>query len=140
MAVSRKVFIDSSVLYSFIDRADANHAQTVKTIEQLSLQEIALFTSLQAIQDTFNAVNRQLGSTLGYDFLEVITQSNIEILFPQKSDLITAHRIMKTNRMKQMSLKDVITAVLMQKKGIVRILTYTYWPNILGSESYFYRV
>jgi predicted nucleic acid-binding protein len=140
MVLSRKIFIDSSVLYSFIDRADSNHSNSVKTIEQLSLQEVSLYTSLQTIQDTFNAIKNQLGSTLSYDFLEVITNSNIEILFPQKSDLITAYRIIKSNRTKQLSLKEVLTAVLMQKRGISRILTYTYWPNILGSESYFYRV
>jgi predicted nucleic acid-binding protein len=140
MAVSRKIFIDASVLYSFVDRSDPNHTQAVKAMEQFSVAGVHLYTSIQAIQDAYTAVSRQLGTTLGYDFLQATSESNIEILYPQKSDFLSAVRLIKLNMNKQISFKEALTATVMQKKGIVQIVTFTYWQNLLGSVSYLSRV
>ena len=48
---SKKVFIDSSVLYAFVDRANPDHVQSVKILEQLSLQGSQLYTSIQTVID-----------------------------------------------------------------------------------------
>ncbi len=133
---SKKIFLDSSVLYAFIDRADTNHNQALKIIEQLSLQGVYLYTSIQAIQETYAAISQHLGAALSVEFLSTILESNIEILQPQKSDLSSALKIIKANRDKSINLRETLTATLMQKKGIITILTFTYWPNILGSKSY----
>lgn len=136
----RKIFIDASVLYPFIDRSDANHAQAVKTIEQLSLQGATLYTSVQAVQDTYSAVNSQLGAVLGIDFLQAMLESNIEVIYPQKADLVAAFKLLKLNPNKQITLKEALTAVLMQKKSISQIFTFAYWQNLLGSQQYYLSV
>lgn len=140
MAGSKKVFIDSSVLYSFVDRADANHAQAVRAIEQLSRQQTQLYTSIQAVQETYTAINRELGSVLGIEFLQATIESSIEVLYPQKAELVSAYRLIKLNLSRQVSFKEAITAVLMQKRGIFQILTFTYWQNLLGSSVYSNRI
>jgi predicted nucleic acid-binding protein len=136
---SKKIFVDSSVLYAFVDRANADHIQAVKLFDQLSLQGTALFTSIQSIVDTNNAINNQLGATLSHDFLQAMTESSLEILYPQKADFIAAYKLIKLNRYKQIGLKEAINSVLMQKKGISQILTFSYWHNLLGSQSYLAR-
>ncbi len=133
---SKKVFIDSSALYSFIDRADPNHISVVKTVDHLSLNYMNLFTSIQIVEDTYSALNHQLGTTVAMDFLQVMTESSIEILYPQKADLIAAFRLMKTNPNRSVTLKEVINAILMEKRGINLVLTFTYWHNLLGSQPY----
>lgn len=136
---SKKVFVDSSVLYAFVDRASADHVQAVKILEQLSLQGSQLYTSIQSVIDANNAVNNQLGATLSLDFLQAISESSMEILYPQKADFIASYRLIRLNRYKQLSLKEAINSVLMQKKGISQILTFAYWQNLLGSQSYLAR-
>lgn len=137
---SKKIYIDASALYAFVDRADPNHLDMVKAMEQLSIKEMHLFTSSQAVQDAYNAISRQLGDNLGLEFLQAVLESTTEILYPQKSDLISAYKLIKVNRGKQINLKVAVTAVLMQKKGISQILTFNYWQNLLGSTSYLLRL
>jgi len=136
---SKKIFIESSVLYAFVDRASSDHTQSVRLLDQLSLQGTHLYTSIQSVMDTNNAINNQLGATLSLDFLQSMTESTIEILYPQKADFIAAFKLLRLNRYKQISLKEALISVLMQKKGISQILTFAYWHNLLGSLSYLSR-
>ncbi len=136
---SKKIFVDSSVLFAFVDRANRDHTQAVKTMEQLSLQGTQLYTSLQSVIDTNNAINSQLGTSLSLDFLQAMTESTMEILYPQKADFVAAFKLIRLNRYKQVSIKEAINSVLMQKKGISQILTFAYWQNLLGSQSYLSR-
>lgn len=136
---SKKIFIDSSALYAFIDRADPNHTQVVKIIESMSLSYAQIYTSVQAISDTYSAIDSQLGSSISLDFLKTVLESNIEIIYPQKADLATAYRVINANRGKQITLREALNAALMQKKNIVQILTYRYWHNLLGSQTYLSR-
>lgn len=133
---SKKIFIDSSALYAFVDRADPNHAQSGKIIEQLSLNNMHLYTSIQSITDTYTTLDKQLGNTLSLEFLEATIKSTMEIIYPQKADLISAYKLIRLNRNKQVALKEALNAVLMQKKSIGLILTFKYWQNLLGSTSY----
>jgi predicted nucleic acid-binding protein len=134
--LSKKIYIDSSVLYAFVDRSDLNFAQSSKTLDQLAVQGAQLYTSISTILEAYAAINNQLGTAVSSEFLQSVLESNIEILYPQKADLIAASKILKSNKNKQITLKEALTATLMQKKGIYQIFTYTYWHNLLGSEAY----
>jgi len=136
---ARKIFVDGTVLYAFTDRADANHIQAVKVIEQLSLQGVQLFTSFQVIQDVYSAINRQLGTTIGYDFLQAMIDSGIEILYPQRSDLVSTYKLIRSNSNRQVSFREAMNATLMSKKNVIKILTFTNWNNLLGTEPFLQR-
>lgn len=130
---SRKIFVDSSVLISFIDRADTNHPKATKAMENLARLGYHLYTSSQSVSDVYATLARETGISVALEFLQSSLQSDIEILFPQKADLITAHRMLRANRERQLALREVLNATLMQKRGIVQILTFTYWHNLFGS-------
>lgn len=133
---SKKLFIDTSALYAFIDRADPNHIKATATIEHLSVQGFFLYTSLQSVQDTYSTVNNKLGMVLSFEFIQTIMESNIEILCPQKSDLHSAFRLIRFNREKRISLKEALNSTLMEKRKIPLILTFSPWHHLLGSSSY----
>lgn len=133
---SRKIFIDSSILYSFIDRGDGNHNKAIKVMEHFSVYRFNLYTSIQVIQETFNTLSSQLGKSMSLEFLQATLQSNIEILYPQKGDLLSAFRLMKFNRDRQISLKEALICALMQKKNIVQVCTFASWNNFLGTQTY----
>ncbi len=130
---SRKIFIDSSTLISFIDRADSSHPRAVKAIENLAKLGYHLYTSALNVNEVYAGISIEMGLSVAMDFLQSILQSDIEILFPQKADFITAHRMLRANREKQITLKEVLNATLMQRKSITKILTFTYWHNLFGT-------
>lgn len=131
---SKKIFIDSSVFIGFVDRADNNHPKAVKIMENLARIGCQIFTSVVIINEVYALLSREVSNSVALDFLQAILQSDIEIIFPQKADLITANRILRVNREKQLTLKEAINAALMQKKGITQIATFTFWHNLLGSR------
>lgn len=133
MATSRKIFIDSSLLVAFVDRADPNHSKAVKAMEGFAQLKFNLYTSSQNIMDVYAALSREVGLSVALEFLQAALQSEMEILFPQKADLVSAYRMTKSNRDRQVSLKETVNAVLMQKRGIAQIATFTYWHNLFGT-------
>mgnify|MGYP001606301709 CR=1 FL=1 len=130
---SRKIFIDSSILIAFIDRGAPNHLIAVKAMEDLARIGYHLYTSSQVVTDSYILLSRKLGTAVALEFLQTMLQSAIEILFPQRADLITAHRILRANRDRQIPFKEALDAALMQKKGIVQISTHHYWHNLFGT-------
>lgn len=130
---SKKIFVDSSVLIGFVDRADHNHIKAVKALENLAKQIFHLYTSSQNITEVYITLAKETGISVALDFLQAILQSDIEILFPQKADLITIHRMLRSNRDRQLTFLEVLNATLMQRRGITQILTFTYWHNLFGS-------
>lgn len=130
---SRKIFIDSSVLIGFIDRADSNHAKAVKAMENLAKLGYHLYTNSLNVSEVYAGLARETGISVALDFLQAILQSDIEILFPQKADFITANRMLRSNRERQLTLREILNATLMQRRGINQILTFNYWHNLFGS-------
>ena len=130
---SRKIFIDSSILISFIDRGNPNHLKASKAIGDLASIGYQLYTSSEVMIDSFALLSSEVGTAIALEFLQTMLQSNIEILFSQKTDLITAHRILRVNRERQITLDEALKATLMQKRGIVQILTFEYWNNLFGT-------
>lgn len=132
---SRKIFIDSSVLLSFIDKGDNNHKKAAQAIENLAKLGYQLYTSYQNVADTYAVLAREISLPIALDFLQASLRSDMEIIFPQKTDLNTAHRVIKNNRERQISLKEALNATLMQKRGVSQILTFTYWHNLYGTQA-----
>lgn len=130
---TKKIFIDSSILLAFIDRTDPNHEKSSLNFNNIARSGFRIYTSYQNIADTYATLGREIGISLALEFLQSSLQSDIEIIFPQKADLIAAHRILRANRDRQITLREALNATLMQKKGIAQVLTFTYWHNLFGT-------
>lgn len=131
---SKKIFIDSSILLAFIDRGNPNHQKASKAIEDLASIGYRLYTSSQVVTDLYARISRDLGTTVALEFLQTMLQTGIETLFPQKADLITVSRILRVNRDKQIPLSEALNSTLMQKKGIVQVLTFSSWNKLFGTS------
>ncbi len=130
---SRKIFIDSSIFIAFIDRGNPDHLRASKAMGDLARIGYHLYTSLSVVTDSYAILSGEVGTAIALEFLQTMLQSGIEILFPQKIDLITAHRILRVNRDRQIPLSEALNATLMQKRGVVQILTLTHWNNLFGT-------
>lgn len=131
---SRKIFIDSSILIAFIDRGNRNHPRASKALGDLASIGYRLYTSVQVVTDSYILLSRDVGTAIALEFFQTMLQTGIEILFPQRADLITAHRILKVNRNGQISPNEALNATLMQKKGIAQVLTLSRWNNLFGTS------
>lgn len=130
---SKKIFIDSSILIPFVNRGDSNHQKAVKIIEDLARLNCQLYTSIQNISETYAVLTKEVGISVALDFLQASLQSDMEIVFPSKADLITVHRMIRSNRERQVTFREILNATMMQKRGITQILTFTYWHNLFGT-------
>ncbi|EKD91298.1 MAG: hypothetical protein ACD_30C00027G0001, partial [uncultured bacterium] len=116
-------------------RGSPNHLKASKAIEDLARIGYRLYTSPQVVTDSYDLLYREVGTTVALEFLQAMLQTGIEILFPQRADIITAHRILSVNRDRQIPLSEALNATLMQKRGITQILTFSYWNNLFGTHA-----
>lgn len=117
---------------AFIDRVNPNHAKASKIFELLGRDKYQVFTSGMVVIQTFNDLERDLGETLAHDFLQAMLETDIQILYTNRSDLLAAFRYLKANPGRQISLSSVINANLIQRHGINSVLTFGFWPNVMG--------
>lgn len=132
--LSYKIFLDGSILLSFIDRADLNHQKSVAIFELLGKHEYKVYTSVLVILATFSRLEKDLGSTISNEFLQSILESNISIISPSENDLAAAYRFLKTSQGRNVSLPEVMNSYLMERQSIQSILTYDYWHNLMGTS------
>lgn len=135
MAQSLKVFVDSSLFLAFIDRTDLNHLKSASIFEFLAKQRYHLFTSSIVVIQTFNALEKNLGSTISLEFLQIIIESDIQILHPGEQDFIAAYRFLKLNPNRQVSLVEIINTNLMSKHGVGSVLTFDFWHSLMGTSA-----
>lgn len=133
MAISsKKIFIEASLFLAFIDRVNPNHAKASKIFEVLGRDKYQVFTSGMVVAQTFNVIERDLGETLARYFLQTMLETNIQILYTNEPDLLAALRFLKANPGRQISLLSIINANLIQRHSINSILTFDFWPNVMG--------
>ncbi|OGE26022.1 hypothetical protein A3H85_01795 [Candidatus Daviesbacteria bacterium RIFCSPLOWO2_02_FULL_40_8] len=117
-----------------MDRADNNHQKTVRIMDHLAKNNYQMFSSVQVISEVYGALSREVGVSIALEFVDSILQSDMEILFPQRADLISSYRILRSNRERQVTLRESLMASLMQKRGVNQILTFTYWHSLFGTQ------
>lgn len=132
---SRKIFIDTSVLTAFVDRGNGRHLRAAKALEVTASIGYRIFTTPAIINESYEELRRQVGTTVALEFLQIVLQSGIEVTFLQKTDLNSAYRVLKFNRTEQISFTEALTAALMQRKGITQILTFRAWHNLFGTTA-----
>ncbi len=131
---SKKIFVDGSFFISFIDRADLNHNKCVPIFEYLGRHGYEVYTSNHVIFQTYSKLEKMFNKEIALSFLGTISESNIYILYSTKPEMNSIFRFLRSSNNQEANLSEVINAVLMLRNGVEHILTYDFWPNILGSQ------
>ncbi len=131
---SHKIFVDSSFFIAFIDRGDLNHTKCVPVFEFLGKHNYQVYTTSLVLIQVFNRIDKELGTTISLEFLQAIMESNIEVLFPSKSEFLSAYRLLKNDPNIQVSMSELLNSILMEKNGVSAVLTYDSWVGILGTR------
>jgi predicted nucleic acid-binding protein len=127
-----KIFLGITFLMSFIDRTDYNHLKIVPIMEYLGRYNYKLYTSSTVALQIFMRLEKDFSRQLAQEFLSVMAESSIEILFPTPSDFLAANRYYKMNPDSKARILEVVNAIIMEKNGITEVLTYDSWVNLFG--------
>lgn len=132
MLVSKKVFIEPSVIMSFIDRAHPKHEQTDAYFRYFGQEEYQLFIDYNSLIEAYNQIYKDISPSLAKDFLRCIELSNINLLYPDDSDAKAALKTLVNFKSLELSYPKALVAVLCYRKNIPQIYTHDYIPNLFG--------
>jgi predicted nucleic acid-binding protein len=130
---SLKVFIDNSIFMAFIDRADLNHTRAGAIMDFLARQNYRVFTSALVVHQVHSRLSVEISPSIALEFLQAVLESDIQILYPQESELLAVYRFLKNSSdRKEASLSEITNATLMDRNDVPYILTFNTWPPLMG--------
>lgn len=135
--LSRKVYIAPSSFIAFVDRANPKHAQAAAFFRYFAQEKYQVFTSYLSVEEAYRVIYEKISPTLARDFLRGLTLSNINILYPNESDMKAALKTLINFRNPELSLKDAQMAVLAERQGIPQICTFDYLHQLFGLTSFY---
>ena len=134
---SKKVYIARSGFYAFIDRAHSKHEQAVAYIRYFAEQGYFLYTDSMTITDVYNQIYKEISPSLAKDFLKIIFIGNINIIYPDQSDIKSALKTLVNYQSTDLTFGQALRSVLANRKGISQIFTFDYLHPLFG-QSVFY--
>lgn len=137
MAESKKVYLTSSVFIAFIDRADPKHEQASAFFRFFGLENYMLFTDIGSITTAYTEIYKEISPSLARDFLRTIMLSDINIIYPEESDIKNALKALINFGSTDLTYPGALIAVLANKRDISQICTFDYLHALFGQNAFF---
>ena len=134
---SKKVFVSSSVLYAFVDRAHPQHPQAAAFFRYFAQEKYHVYTSFLEIEESYKQIYSKISPSLAKDFLRGILLSSINILYPSESDTKSALKTLINYRNTELDFKESQMAVLANRNAIPQICTFDYLHPLFGLGSFY---
>ena len=135
--ISKKIYLAQSVFYSFIDRVHSRHNHAQAFFRYFAQEEFVLFTDTNTINQTYNQIYKEISPSLARDFLKTIFLSNINIIYPDQSDIKAALKTLVNYQSPELTFSDAIMAVLANRRGVSQIATFDYLHPLFGLSAFF---
>jgi len=132
MAISKKIFIDSSVLYAFINRADQKHVKATAYLRYFAQEKYQVYTSLLNLEETYELVYRRISPSLALDFLRGITLSSISVIYPTENEIKSSLKILINYKSGELNFKDALDSVIANRHSIPQVCTFDYHHSLFG--------
>ena len=134
--ISKKVFIETSVFYAFINRADSKYPQASAYFRYFAQEKFQVFTSYPVVDDVYIDIFEKISPSLARDFIRGMSLSSVNILYPTESDLKAALKTLINYRNSELTFKDAQTAVLANRNYINQICTFKYIHPLFGLSAF----
>lgn len=135
--ISKKVYVSKSGFYSFINRADSKYEQASAYFRYFSLENYSLFTDIFTVNETNNQIYKEISPSLAKDFLRTIFLSDINIIYPEESDIKSALKTLVNFGSTDLNFTSALRAVLANKRGISQIFTFDYLHPLFGQNTFY---
>jgi predicted nucleic acid-binding protein len=137
MIQSKKVLIASDVLFSFIDRVSAKHEQAAAYFRYFSQEEYQVYLDITSILTVYNTIHDDISTSLAKDFMRTIGLTDINIIFPDESDLKGAIKVLANTQASDLTLQKALISVLADKRKIGQICTFEYLHPLFGISLFY---
>ncbi len=134
---SKKVYIARSGFYAFIDRAHSKHEQAVAYFRYFAETNYFLYTDSTTLIDVYNQIYKDISPSLAKDFLRIIFIGNINIIYPEESDIKAGLKTLVNYQSTDLTFGQALRAVLANRKGVSQVFTFDYLHPLFG-QSVFY--
>lgn len=135
--LSKKVFIAPNLLFAFVDRGSPKHEQAAAYFRYFAQQEYQLFIDTVNLVEAYNAMYIKMSPSMGRDFLRVIFLSDINIIYPEESDIKAALKALVGYRTAELSFSHAIMSVMANKRNINQIATFEFLHPLFGLQVFF---
>jgi predicted nucleic acid-binding protein len=132
MASSKKVYIARSGFYAFIDRAHPKHDQASAYFRYFSQEGYTLYTDSMTLIDVYNQIYKEISPSLAKDFLRTVFLGNINVIFPDESDIKAALKTLINYQSTELTFGQALRAVLANRRGVGQTFTFDYLHPLFG--------
>lgn len=137
MAISKKVYLEPSMMCAYIDRAHPKHEQATAFFRFFAQEEYTLFTDSVNVTDAYNTIYRDISPSLAKDFLRTVALSNINVIYPEEADMKAALKALVNYKSTELTYQKALVAVLANKRGISQIATFDYLHQLFDLQLFF---
>jgi len=114
-----RVFVDTSALYSYVDRDDDQHERVLRAWDGIEQADVLQVTSTYVLTEASAIIQGRLGMTAVQDFLAgIVPVLGIEWVDRETHDAAVA-ALLSANR-RDLSLVDCVSFEVMRRLGIRR--------------------
>lgn len=135
--LSKKIVIDASVIFAFIDRAHPKHEQAGAYFRYFAQEGYMLFTDENSIIEVYNQMYKDISPSLAKDFLRTLSLSNINIMYSEENEAKAALKALITYQSTDLTYPKALLAVLANKRGIMQICTLEYLHPLFGQTTFY---
>jgi len=130
--VSKKVFVASSAILAFIDRVHPKHVHAAAYFHFWAQEQYQIFTDINQVMEVYKQTYTDISPSLAKDFLRILSLSNINILYPDESDIKAAIKTLINYRSTELTFSESLIAVLANRRSIPQICTFSYFHSLFG--------
>lgn len=134
--VSKKIFVESDIFYSFINRADQRYPQASAYFRYFAEQKFQVFTSYPVQEDVYIRIYERISPSLAKDFLRGMSLSSVNILYPTESDAKAALKSLINYQNTELTFREAQTAVLSNRNYISQVCTFRYVHPLFGISAF----
>ena len=137
MASSKKVYIARSGFYAFIDRVHPKYGQASAYFRYFSQEGYTLYTDSMTLIDVYNQIYKEISPSLAKDFLRTVLLGNINVIFPDESDIKAALKTLINYQSTELTFGQALRAVLANRRGVGQIFTFDYLHPLFGLSVFY---
>lgn len=135
--ISKKVYIAADGFAAFIDRAHSKHVHTTAFFRYFAQEHFQLYTTVVSVNDTYTAIYNTISPSLARDYLRAMTLSNINVIYPENSDMKAAIKTIEQSTSVDLTFSKALTAVVCNKRSIPQVCTFEYLPSLFGIQTFY---
>ena len=135
--VSKKVYIAADGFAAFIDRAHPKHVHISAFFRYFAQEHFQLYTTVVSLNDTYTTIYNTISPSLARDFLRAMALSNVNILYPEPSEVKTVIKTIESGNSVDLTFSKALTAVVCNKRGIPQVVTFEYMPSLFGIQAFY---